>query len=59
MAQDTTASAQEQTFMEVVKPTGSFSASKAIGGRLRALYDDHARQSPSRITELLDALDRD
>jgi anti-sigma factor NepR-like protein len=28
-----------------------------IGGKLRALYDEHAQPSPDRFTELLTALD--
>src|SRR5262245_15136477 len=36
-----------------------FSLTRAIGGKLRALYDDDAQPPPSRMTDLLSALDRD
>jgi hypothetical protein len=59
MVQDTSASVQ-QAFLDAVRPNKRpFSVTRVVGGRLRALYDDDARQSPSRMTELLDALDRD
>ena len=58
MVQDTSAIVQE-AFMEAVKPTRPFSASRLIGGKLRALYDEDAQPSPSQIFELLDSLDRD
>jgi hypothetical protein len=59
MAQDTTARAQEQAMMEAVKPARPFSAEGVIGGKLRTLYEGDAQPSPSRIDELLGALDRD
>jgi hypothetical protein len=39
--------------------TRPFSASRFIGGKLRALYDEGAQPCPARLDELLNALNTD
>jgi hypothetical protein len=57
MAQDAFATPQEP-FLDALlgRPARQFSATRAIGGKLRALYDDAAQPCPDRVTELLAAL---
>jgi hypothetical protein len=38
------------------RPARKFSATRFIGGSLRALYDDEIQPCPTRMTELLDEL---
>jgi hypothetical protein len=57
MVQDVSIIPQE-LFAELLPSTpAAYSATEVIGGKLRALYDDDAQPCPTRMIELLRALD--
>jgi hypothetical protein len=58
MAQDELITPQ-QLFGALVPTIPSYSLTRLIGGKLRALYDDDAQPYPERLAELIGALDGD
>jgi hypothetical protein len=52
MVQDAFITPQE-LLAEIMPSTPAFSATRVIGGKLRALYDDAAQPCPDRLARLL------
>ena len=48
----------QQLLSELVPAVTTYSVTRVVGGKLRALYEDDAQPSPSQMTELLNALER-
>jgi Anti-sigma factor NepR len=58
MVQDAFITPQE-LLAEIMPSTPAFSATRVIGGKLRALYDDAAQPCPDRLARLLTELNVD
>ena len=57
MVQDASITSPRELLAELLPSTPAYSATRVIGGKLRALYDDHdADPAPKRLEELLNTL---
>jgi hypothetical protein len=57
MVQDASVTRHEPLTAAFARRAREVSALSVIGGRLRALYDDFPQPCPTRVTQLLRALD--